>query len=62
MLDNIAFVLSYFVSSLFAIKTNVLLMILLLVEMKDLIKVGAQLSFVAAYFSITFVFLTICRS
>ena len=60
MLDNIAFALSYFVSSLVAIKLIVLLMILLLAEMEDLTKVGARLLFVAAYVSITFAFLTIC--
>ena len=43
MFDNISFVLLYFVSSLFLIKPNVLLMILLLVEMEDLMKVGERL-------------------
>ena len=61
MFANIYFALSYFVSSLLAIHPNGLLMILLLVEMEDLMKVGARLSFVAAYFSINFAFLTICQ-
>ena len=50
MLDNIDFAFFYFVSSLFAIKPNILLMILLLVEMEELTKVGVQLSFTAACF------------
>ena len=61
MLFNINFTLSHLDNLLFAMKPNFLIMILLLLEMEELMQVGAQLSFVVAYFSISFAFLTICQ-
>ena len=50
--------LSYFDRSLSTIKPNILLMILLLMEVEELMKVGTRLLFTFAYLSINFIFLT----
>ena len=61
MFNNSIFALLYFDNSLFSMKPNVLLIILSLVEMEELMKVGAQLSFTFTYLSINLIFLIICQ-